>query len=49
MTQQKTWVGIDVSKDVLDIYLLPQGLSWQQPNSELQDMGSLSGFADSTP
>lgn len=34
MTQEKTWVGIDVSKDCLDGYVLPQGLSLQQPNSE---------------
>ena len=35
MTMDKTWVGIDVSKDVLDIYVLPQGLTLQQPNSEV--------------
>lgn len=34
MTLEKTWVGVDVCKDVLDIYLLPQGLTSQQPNSE---------------
>jgi transposase len=34
MTLEKTWVGIDVSKDRLDIYVLPQGLTLQQPNHE---------------
>lgn len=34
MTSQKTWVGIDVSQALLDIYVLPQGLTLQQPNSE---------------
>jgi transposase len=35
MTLEKTWVGIDVSKDVLDIHVLPQGLTLQQPNHEI--------------
>jgi transposase len=35
MTLEKTWVGIDVSQDVLDIYVLPQGLTLQQPNHEI--------------
>jgi transposase len=34
MTSQKTWVGIDVSQALLDIYVLPQGLTLQQPNNE---------------
>jgi transposase len=34
MTLEKIWVGIDVSKDTLDVYLLPQGVSFQQPNNE---------------
>jgi transposase len=34
MTLEKTWVGIDVSKDSLDIHVLPQGLSLQVPNTE---------------
>jgi transposase len=34
MTLEKTWVGIDVSKANLDVYLLPQGTSLQVPNSE---------------
>jgi transposase len=34
MTLEKTWVGIDVSKASLDVYLLPQGRSLQVPNSE---------------
>ncbi len=34
MTLEKTWVGIDVSKDSLDGYLLPQGTSFQVANSE---------------
>jgi transposase len=35
MTIEKTWVGIDVSKDMLDLYVLPQGLTLQQPNSDV--------------
>ncbi len=34
MTSEKTWVGIDVCKDVLDIDLLPQGGTLQQPHHE---------------
>ncbi|UBF23765.1 IS110 family transposase [Kovacikia minuta CCNUW1] len=34
MTPEKIWVGIDVSKETLDVYILPQGLSLQLPNSE---------------
>lgn len=34
MTLEKTWVGIDVSKDRLDGYLVPQGLTLQVSNSE---------------
>jgi transposase len=34
MTPEKTWVGIDVSKDSLDGYLWPQGTSFQVSNSE---------------
>lgn len=32
-TQQ--WIGIDVSKAHLDVYLHPQGQQWRSPNSEL--------------
>lgn len=35
MTPEKTWVGIDVCKDVLDVYVLPQGLTLQQPNTDI--------------
>lgn len=35
MNTQKTWVGIDVCKDALDVYLLPQELFWQQPNTDI--------------
>jgi transposase len=35
MTPEKTWVGIDVCKDVLDVYVLPQGLTLQQPNTKI--------------
>lgn len=35
MTSENTWVGIDVSKDQLDVYVLPQGLCFQQPNREI--------------
>lgn len=34
MTLEKTWVGIDVSKDSLDVYLLPQGTTIQVANTE---------------
>jgi transposase len=35
MTPEKTWVGIDVCKDILDVYMLPQGLILQQPNTDI--------------
>lgn len=35
MTPEKTWVGIDVCQDILDVYVLPQGLILQQPNTEI--------------
>ncbi|KAM3109171.1 IS110 family transposase [Phormidesmis sp. 146-33] len=34
MTPEKTWVGVDISQDTLDIYVLPQGLTLQQPNTD---------------
>ncbi len=34
MMLEKTWVGIDVSKDSLDGYLVPEGTSFQVSNSE---------------
>jgi transposase len=34
MTLEKLWVGIDVCKASLDVYLLPHGVSTQVPNSE---------------
>ena len=34
MTSEKIWVGIDVCKDMLDIYLLPQKESLQLPKTE---------------
>jgi transposase len=34
MTQEKTWVGIDVSQQQLDVCVLPQGFTMQQPNTE---------------
>lgn len=33
MTPEKTWVGIDVSQASLDIYILPQALVLQVPNT----------------
>jgi transposase len=33
MTQEKTWIGIDVSQDQLDVSVLPQGINLQQPNT----------------
>lgn len=35
MTPEKTCIGVDVCKDVLDIYVLALGLTLQQPNSEV--------------
>jgi transposase len=34
MTPEKIWVGIDVCKANLDVYILPQGLTLQVPNTE---------------
>lgn len=35
MNIEKIWIGIDVCKDALDVYVLPQGLILQQPNTEI--------------
>ncbi len=35
MTLEETWVGIDVSQDRLDGYVLPQNLSFHHPNTEV--------------
>lgn len=35
MSLEKTWVGIDVSGEHLDVYCFPQGLSLKQPNTVL--------------
>lgn len=34
MTPEKTWVGTDVSQEYLDLYVLPQALTLQQPNHD---------------
>jgi transposase len=34
MTQEKAWVGVDISKETLDVYVLPQALRLVQPNTE---------------
>jgi transposase len=34
MTPEKIWVGIDVCKASLDVHLLPQGITFQVPNSD---------------
>ena len=34
MTIEKTWVGVDVSKDTLDVHLLPQAMSLQVSNTQ---------------
>ena len=34
MTQEKTWVGVDISKATLDVFMLPQAMRLQQPNTE---------------
>lgn len=35
MTLEKTWIGIDVSQESLDGYVLPQKLCFHYPNSEV--------------
>lgn len=35
MNIEKIWIGIDVCKDALDVYVLPQGIILQQPNTEI--------------
>ena len=34
MTSEKTWVGIDVSKNTLDVHSLPQGIAFSVSNTE---------------
>jgi transposase len=34
MSSEKVWVGIDVSQAQLDVYVLPQGFSFEQPNTD---------------
>ena len=34
MTSEKTWVGIDVSKNTLDVHSLPQGITFSVSNTE---------------
>jgi transposase len=49
MTPEKTWVGIDVCKDVLDVYVLPQGLTLQQPNTEIGVQTLIQQLQSSSP
>lgn len=49
MTLEKTWVGIDVSQAILDIYVLPQGLSLQVPNSKVGAQELLGQLQPLTP
>lgn len=34
MQQMLYWVGVDVSKHYLDVYIRPSGKAFQQPNTE---------------
>jgi transposase len=49
MTSEKTWVGIDVCKEVLDIYVLPQGLTLQQPNTDAGVQALIEQLRPSSP
>lgn len=49
MTLEKTWVGIDVSKDSLDGYLLPQGTTFQVPNNEAGIQELMAQFQSTPP
>ncbi|MEB3213010.1 MAG: transposase [Leptolyngbyaceae bacterium] len=49
MTLEKTWVGIDVSKDSLDGYLLPQGTTFQVPNNEAGIQELIAQFQSTPP
>lgn len=49
MTLEKTWVGIDVSKDRLDVYLLPQGTSIQVANTEAGVQELIAHFKTTPP
>lgn len=49
MTLEKIWVGIDVSQNLLDVYILPQGLSLQQPNNEAGIAALIAQFLPFSP
>ena len=49
MTLEKTWVGIDVSKDRLDVYLLPQGTTIQVANTEAGVQELIAHFKTTPP
>jgi transposase len=45
----ETYLGIDVSKDRLDLVLLPEGRSWSVPNDPLQADGLIASLQDVPP
>lgn len=49
MNSEKTWVGIDVSQDLLDLYVLPQELTLQQPNNEAGIQALIAQLAPLSP
>lgn len=49
MTLEKIWVGIDVSKDRLDVYLLPQGTTIQVANTEAGVQELIAHFKTTPP
>jgi transposase len=49
MTLEKTWIGIDVSKNSLDGYLLPQGTSFQLSNTEAGVQALIAQLAPTHP
>jgi transposase len=49
MTLEKTWVGIDVSKDRLDVYVLPQGTTIQVANTEAGVQALIAHFKTTPP
>lgn len=44
MTAEKTWVGIDVSKATLDVFVHPQGTCFQVPNTPEGVQGLIEGL-----
>lgn len=49
MTSEKTWVGIDVCKASLDVYILPQGSTLQVSNSKAGVQALIEQFKQTPP